>query len=171
MVTIRDAVDDDIPAITAITNALLATTTYEWTEEPHTEASRGAWLAAHRVADHPVLVAVDDDDDGSVVGWAAYGDFRDTAKWPGYRPVVEHTIHVDAGQWGSDVARLLMAALVDRARVAGKRAMIGGIDGENERSIRFHRRLGFVEVARMPGIGEKFGRPLDLVLMQLDINE
>ncbi len=85
--------------------------------------------------------------------------------------MVEHTIHVDTGQWGKDVARLLMAALVDRARAAGKRAMIGGIDGENERSIRFHRRMGFVEVARMPGIGEKFGRPLDLVLMQLDIYE
>ena len=35
-----------------------------------------------------------------MVGWAGYGDFRDTAKWPGYLPVVEHTIHVREGCWG-----------------------------------------------------------------------
>jgi len=47
--------------------------------------------------------------------------------------------------------------------------MVGAIDGENVDSIAFHRRLGFVEVGRLPGIGEKFGRPLDLVLMQLTL--
>ena len=44
--------------------------------------------------------------------------------------------------------------------------MVAGIDSENVGSIRFHERLGFFEVARMPEIGEKFGRRLDLVLMQ-----
>ncbi len=33
--------------------------------------------------------------------------------------------------------------------------------------IRFHERLGFVEVARLPEVGVKFGRWLDLVLLQL----
>ncbi|MCU1501440.1 MAG: N-acetyltransferase [Ilumatobacteraceae bacterium] len=160
---IRDADDADVPAITTIINALLHTTTYEWTEQVHTEQERTAWLAAHRAAAHPVLVAVAD---GEVVGWAAYGDFRDTARWPGYWPVVEHSVHVRADQWGRNVGRELMEALIGRARAAGKRAMVGGIDGENARSIRFHERLGFVEVARMPGIGEKFGRRLDLVLVQ-----
>lgn len=55
------------------------------------------------------------------------------------------------------------------ARAAGKRVMVGGIDSTNVDSIRFHERLGFVEVARMPGIGEKFGRRLDLVLVQLSL--
>jgi phosphinothricin acetyltransferase len=164
MVSIREAGGGDVAAITVIQNALLATTSYEWTETPHTEADRRVWLEQQQAVGHAVLVAVDDL--GEVVGWAAYGDFRDSAKWPGYLPTVEHTVHVRGDQWGRGVGRRLMDALADHARAAGKRVMVGGIDGTNVDSIRFHERLGFVETARMPGIGEKFGQRLDLVLMQ-----
>jgi phosphinothricin acetyltransferase len=171
MVSIREAVAGDVPAITAIQNALLATTTYEWTEAPHTESERRAWLERQRLDGHPVLVAVADGSPGEVVGWAAYGDFRDSRKWPGYRPTVEHTVHVRGDQWGRGVGRRLVESLVERARTAGKRVMVGGIDSTNVDSIRFHERLGFVEVARMPGIGEKFGRRLDLVLVQRALDD
>ena len=55
---------------------------------------------------------------------------------------------------------------MDEARRLGKRAMIGGIDGTNGPSIALHVKFGFVEVGRLPGVGTKFGKPLDLVLMQ-----
>jgi len=171
MVSIRTAESADVPAMTAIQNALLATTTYEWTETPHSETDRLAWLERQQAAGHPVLVAVDDGPDTEVVGWAAYGDFRDSAKWPGYLPTVEHTVHVRGDQWGRGVGRRLIEGLVEHARAAGKRVMVGGIDSTNVDSIRFHERLGFVEVARMPGIGEKFGQRLDLVLMQRALDD
>ena len=44
--------------------------------------------------------------------------------------------------------------------------MVAAIDGDNHESIAFHERLGFVVVARMPEVGTKFGRWLELVLMQ-----
>ena len=44
--------------------------------------------------------------------------------------------------------------------------MLGGIDATNEASLALHRRLGFVETARMPEVGRKFERWLDLVFMQ-----
>jgi phosphinothricin acetyltransferase len=44
--------------------------------------------------------------------------------------------------------------------------MVGAVDGDNEASIRFHESLGFAVVARMPEVGIKFGRRLELVLMQ-----
>ena len=44
--------------------------------------------------------------------------------------------------------------------------MVGGIAADNLASIALHHRFGFVETARMPQIGFKFGRWLDLVLMQ-----
>ena len=68
--------------------------------------------------------------------------------------------------WGRGVGRALMDALVARRGRDGKHVMVAGIDGDEPGSIRFHERLGFFEVARMPEIGEKFGRRLDLVLMQ-----
>ena len=160
---IRDAVDADLPAIVDIQNALLDTSTHEWTETPHTVEEKRAWLRGLQDAGHAVLVAVDGVE---VVGFAAYGDFRDTAKWPGYLPCVEHTVHVRASHWGAGIGRALVDAVAERARAAGKHVVIAGIDSANVGSIRFHERLGFVEVARMPEIGIKFGRRLDLVLMQ-----
>jgi L-amino acid N-acyltransferase YncA len=163
---IRDADEDDVEAITALTNALIPTTTYEWREEPFTVEERAAWLADKAAAGMPVLVA---DDGGDVIGWAGYGDFRDTGRWPGYRFTVEHTVHVREDQWGRGVGRRLMEVLVDRALTDGKRVMVAAIDASNVDSVRFHERLGFTEVGRLPGVGDKFGRRLDLVLMQRDL--
>ena len=72
---------------------------------------------------------------------------------------------------GFGVGRDLMGALIDKARTSGKHTMIAAIDATNEVSIRFHGRLGFVEVARMPETGAKFGRWCDLVLLQLRLDD
>jgi phosphinothricin acetyltransferase len=160
---IRDAQVADLSAILELVNAFLPTTTTEWTDTPYSLEDRRTWLAKHQQAGHPVLVA---DIDGAIAGFAAYGDFRDSQKWPGYRFVVEHTIHVGERHWGTGVGRALIEALVQRAAAAGKRVMVAAIDGENAGSIRFHERCGFVEVGRMPDIGFKLGRWLTLVLLQ-----
>lgn len=168
-ITIRDATAGDAAAIAEIQNALLATTAVEWTDTPHTPEGRGEWLAARQARGFPVLVATDAGD--TVIGWASYGDFRDSLARPGYRFTVEHSVHVREQAWGRGLGRELMAALIDRARDAGIHAMVGAIDGENDASIRFHEALGFVEVARMPQVGAKFGRWLDLVLVQLILDD
>lgn len=160
---IRDAVPDDAAAISAIYNATVPTTTAAWTEEPETLATRHAWLERQASAGNAVLVA---EVAGTVVGFAAYGDFRDAAKWPGYRFTVENTVHVAADHQSLGIGSALMVELMGRAATAGKRTMVAAIDGANEGSLRFHQRLGFVETARMPQIGFKFGRWLDLVLVQ-----
>ncbi|MFZ0249671.1 MAG: N-acetyltransferase family protein [Acidimicrobiales bacterium] len=166
-VTVREASGADLPAIVGLQNAFLSTTTIEWTETPHRVPERADWLQRQRALQHPVLVAVAADD---VVGWCSFGDFRDTVKWPGYRFTVEHTVHVREDQWGNGVGRALMTCLFESARALGKHVMVGAVTGENEASIRFHERLGFVEVARMPHVGAKFGRWLDLVLLQKQLD-
>jgi L-amino acid N-acyltransferase len=144
-------------------NALLGTTTVEWTVTPRTVDDVGKWLREHEV----VLVA---EERGEVVGLAAFGWFRDVAKWSGYRFTVEHTVHVREDRWRSGVGEALMHALIEKARETGKHTMIAAIDSTNEVSIRFHQRLGFVEVGRLPEVGAKFGRWLDLVLLQLSLD-
>lgn len=160
---IRDATADDLAAISAIYNATVPTTTAAWTEMPETIDERRAWFAGQQGAGNATLVA---DVDGEVVGFSAYGDFRDTTRWPGYRLVVELTVHVTEAHWGTGVGRALITELIARAATAGKTQIVAGIDGDNTASIRFHERLGFREVARLPAIGVKFGRLLDLVLVQ-----
>jgi phosphinothricin acetyltransferase len=162
-VLIRDATNADMPAVRDLYNALVPTTTVAWTESEQTLEERRAWFCNQQQFDYPVLVA---EIDGAVAGFAAYASFRGSGKWPGYRYTVEHTIHVREDHWGAGAGRELLSALVERAVARGFHVMVGAIDGENTGSIRFHERLGFTEVARMPEVGTKHGRWLDLVLMQ-----
>ncbi len=162
---LRDATDDDVESITELVNALLTTTTIEYTDTPHTVDGRREWLHERRARGFPVVVAIAAAD-SQVIGVASYSDFRDSIARPGYAGTVEHTVHVDRVWWGGGLGRALLEELVERARRAGKHVMIGAIDAENVGSLRFHERLGFVETARMPEVGRKFGRWLDLVLVQ-----
>ncbi len=162
-VDIRDATVADMAAVTTLYNALIPTTTVAWTEELEHPSTRVEWFVRQTLANHPVLVA---DADGVVVGFASYGSFRGEGRWPGYRSTVEHTIHVAQAAWGRGVGRQLLTELIDRAADAGIHAVVGAVDADNIESIRFHERLGFAEVARMPQVGLKFGRRLDLVLLQ-----
>ncbi len=162
-IVVRDCTEADLPASLAIFNELIPTTTVAWRDDPFTLEWRTEWFARQQERGFPVLVAVDG---AEVTGVASYGDFRNTPHLEGYRFTVEHSIHVAGDRRGDGIGRLLMDALVDRARGAGLHVMVGAIDGGNVDSIRFHERMGFVEVARMPETGFKFGRWLDLVLMQ-----
>ena len=170
-VRIRDAAydghgadpDGAIAAMRALYNATVSNTTVAWTEEHESLATRQEWLRKQHAAGHPVLLA---ESEGRIIGFASYGEFRNATKWPGYRFTVEHTIHIDAAHQGAGVGGALLEALVERATAAGLHVMIGAIDGENDGSLRFHARHGFVEVARLQQVGFKFGRWLDLVLVQ-----
>lgn len=160
---IRPATTADLDAIRTLFNALIPTTNVAYREHLADEAEIAAWFAAQRAADHPVLVA---DDAGVVAGYVTYGGFRGGDRFPGYRHTAELTIHVDAAYHRKGVGRVLMHALVDTARERGIHVLVAGIDAANEASIEFHRRLGFVETARMPEVGIKFDEWLTLVLMQ-----
>ncbi len=157
---IRNATEADLPAILAITNDAILHTTSSWNVHPTTLEARREWLAARQAAALPVLVA---DIDGIVAGFGSYGSFR---AWDGYRLTVEHSIYVDAAFRRRGVGRLLLTALIDHATDAGMHVMMGVISADNEVSITLHEQFGFETVGRLPEVGRKFDRWLDLVLMQ-----
>jgi phosphinothricin acetyltransferase len=158
--TIRAATEQDIPAITAIYNEVVTHSTAVWTDKPDTEADRLAWMKARHALGYPVLVATDG---AAVLGYGTFSDFR---AWPGYRHTVEHSVYIHAGHRRRGLGLVIINELVEAASVLGKHVLLAGIDGENQASLRLHARAGFVEVARMPEVGCKFGRWLDLIFMQ-----
>ena len=157
---IRDAVESDFSPITAIYNDILTNSTAIYSDQPATLEQRIAWWRERQRLKYPVLVAVDGD---TVLGFASFGDFR---TWPGYRYTVECTIHLSGMARGRGIGTQLMTLLVARARDAGKHVMIAGVDSENIASLRFFERLGFERVAYLPEVGHKFGRYLNLHLLQ-----
>jgi phosphinothricin acetyltransferase len=157
---IRPATAADLPAITAIFNDVIATSTAIYADDPFTLEDRAGWFATRQALGYPVLVA--DDGDG-VLGLASFGDFR---PWPGFRHSVEHSVHIRADARGKGLGSALVAALFAPARALGKHVMIAGVDATNEGSIRMHERLGFVRGAVLREVGRKFDRWLDLEFMQ-----
>ncbi|HEY1393088.1 MAG TPA: GNAT family N-acetyltransferase, partial [Methylibium sp.] len=65
------------------------------------------------------------------------------------------------------LGRALLAELLARCEALGARQMLAVIgDSNNLGSIRLHRALGFNDLGVMKAVGWKFGRWLDVVLMQ-----
>ena len=158
---IEDARDDDLPAILAIYNDVMRTSTAIYREEPATLEERQAWNETRKKNGYPLLVARTDD--APVAGFATFGDFR---AWPGYRFTVEHSVHVADGRRGQGIGTALMQELIARGSALGKHVMVAGIDADNGGSIRMHERLGFEQTGHLKEVGFKFGRWLDLVFMQ-----
>jgi phosphinothricin acetyltransferase len=84
----------------------------------------------------------------------------------GYRYTVEHSVYVAPAMQRRGIGALLLRHLIEDAKALGKHVMVGGIAADNLASLALHVRLGFTETARMPELGYKFGRWLDLVFVQ-----
>jgi len=160
-IDIRPIAPNDLPAIGEIWNALIRDTAATFTNTEKTPEALAAWLAAGDDAGHPRLAATVD---GRLTGFASAGPFR---AGPGYAYTLEHSIILADDAVGKGIANALMARLKTEAKAAGAHSLIAGISGENSRAIAFHERLGFAEVGRMPEVGFKFGRRIDLGLMQM----
>ena len=163
---IRDAGAGDIDGILAIYNDAVANTTAIWNETLVDADNRRAWLAARQQQSYPVLVAVAGD--GSVAGYASFGDWR---AFDGYRHTVEHSVYVRRDLRGGGIGKVLMQALIERARALGKHVMVAGIEAGNSGSIALHLKLGFTRTGLMPQVGCKFGRWLDLAFLQLVLDD
>jgi phosphinothricin acetyltransferase len=158
---LRPARPADVPGILAIYNEIIVSSTAVYALEPTTLAERQAWFDAKQAQGMPLLVA---EDAQGVAGFSTLGDFR--GYWPGYRYSVEHGVHVRRDARGRGLGTALVEALVPLARAMDKHVMIGGIDADNEASLRMHEKMGFKRVARFEQVGHKFGRWLDLVFVQ-----
>ena len=162
-ITIRDAVEADLPGIMDIYNDAVANTTAIWNEAIVDLANRKAWFSARRERGFPVLVAMRGK---QVIGYASYGDWR---AFDGYRHTVEHSVYVRGDSRGTGTGKRLLKALIDRASFNGVHMMIAGIEAENNASIKLHEKLGFRVVGRFSEVGIKFGRWLDLTCMELKV--
>jgi phosphinothricin acetyltransferase len=160
---IRQARPTDAASIAEIYNDAVLTSTAIWNDVTVDETNRAQWIAGRQGSGFPVLVAVEGDE---VIGYASYGDFR---PHDGFRHTVEHSVYVRGDQRGAGVGGALMARLIEAARETDVHVMVAAIESGNTGSIRLHEKLGFVETGRMPEVGTKFGRWLDLVLLQLTV--
>ena len=150
----------DGEAIRAIYNVEVQTATVTFDLVPRSAEDQRRWLEARSGA-HVALVAVDDG--GAVAGFASLSPYRDR---PAYNTTVEDSVYVRRDRQGLGVGTLLLGGLLDAATASGFHAVMARIVEGHEASIGLHARLGFAVVGTEREVGRKFGRWLDVVVMQ-----
>ena len=156
---IRPARPEDAEALRQIYNREVSSSTVTFDLVPRTLEDQLTWQLARSGA-HAVLVAEIDDE---VVGFASLSPYRDR---PAYNSTVEDSIYVRSDQRGRGVGHTLLSALVATAAQHGFHTVIARIVGDHEASIALHASLGFTVVGTEREVGRKFGRWLDVVVMQ-----
>jgi phosphinothricin acetyltransferase len=164
-VSIRPATPADIPAITRIYAHAVQHGTASFELEPPDEAEMTRRQQALLDGGFPYLVATGNGaGDSTVLGYAYAGPYRAR---PAYRFSVENSVYVAADAHRRGVGRALMDRLIAESVARGYRLMIAVIgDSAQTPSIELHRAAGFKLVGAFEGVGYKFDRWLDTVLMQ-----
>ncbi|HMO72543.1 MAG TPA: N-acetyltransferase family protein [Paracoccaceae bacterium] len=159
---IRPAGPGDAEGILAIWNPLIRDTAVTFNAVEKTAQEVAGMVATRQAAlGNGFLVA--EGAGGAIAGFATWSQFRGGV---GYARTAEHTILLGPAARGRGLGRKLMAAAEEAAREEGIHSMFGGVSAENPAGVAFHAAMGYAEVARLREVGWKFGRWMDLVLMQ-----
>jgi L-amino acid N-acyltransferase len=157
---IRAAEPADAPAIAAIYNEAILTTTATFDTEPKSEEDQRQWFEEHGPR-HPVLVA---EEDGQVIGWASISRYSDRCA---YGDTGETSTYVTESSRGRGVGRALKLALIEEARRLGYYTLIARVADGSEASLHLNESLGFRRVGTLREVGLKFGRRIDVHFLQL----
>ena len=160
MIELRAATENDLCRIRDIYNEAVVNTTATFDTEPRSVDQQRAWFFLHRDR-HPVWVATDGD---AVVGWASLSPWSDRCA---YDTTVEISVYIEPDYQGKGVGSRLLETVLREGREHGNHTVLARIVEGNGSSIRIHEKFGFQRVGVMKEVGFKFGRFLDVHLLQL----
>ncbi|WP_296185100.1 GNAT family N-acetyltransferase [Pseudomonas sp. UBA1879] len=164
--TLRDALDHDMPAVQRIYAHHVIHGTASFELEPPTLVQMLQRRADIRANGLPYVVA---EANGEIVGYAYATLYRPR---PAYRFTVEDSVYVREGMAGLGIGQQLLETVIQRCTDDGRRQMVAIIgNSENLASVRLHERLGFRTVGVFESVGFKHGRWLDTVIMQRELGE
>jgi L-amino acid N-acyltransferase YncA len=159
-ITIRVATRADMPTIVGIYNWAINQTFATIDSEPLSAEEAAAWWD-ERASQRMTLVA---EDDGDVVGWAQLLPWRQR----GFE-VVEDLVYVDPVHQKKGVGRELLSGAIEAARSTGCRTIVASVAADNTPGLKLHQSLGFETVGTLKNAAYKFGRWMDITLVQRQI--
>jgi L-amino acid N-acyltransferase YncA len=160
MIHIRSATVSDQQAIMEIYNDAVANTTATFDTEPRSIQKQMEWFHRHKT-NHPVLVA---EEDNRVIGWASLSPWSDRCA---YDTTVEVSVYVDKDFRGKGVGSTLLEQVTMEGKKLNNHTVLSRISEGNEISIHLHEKLGYRHIGVMKEVGFKFGKFLDVNMMQL----
>ena len=162
--TIRACTEDDVHAVVEIYGDRVLHSTASFELEPPTLEEMKRRRRVILEGGYDYLVA---ETGSGIVGYAYAGSYHSR---PGYRFTIENSVYVRDGCAGAGVGTRLMQTLLAACEKKPFRQMLAVIgDSTNQASIALHRRCGFRMIGTLPSVGFKFGRWIDVVLMQKEL--
>lgn len=158
-IQLRPASVLDATQIAAIYNPYVLESTISFEEQPVSIDEMAGRIAQILQDQLPWLVACDEDDGGTVLGYAC------ASKWrvrPAYRHSVETSVYLRPSATGRGLGRQLYHALLSQLAAQGFHTAIGGIALPNAASVALHEQLGFAKVAHFTAVGFKSGKWVDV---------
>lgn len=157
---IRPATTEDVPAVTDIYNQAVLGTTASFDVVPQCQEDRLRWFAGRKPR-HPVLAA---EEDGRVIGWGSLSPYSDRAA---YDATAEISIYIDQDHQRRGLGAALGDRLLEEARTQELHVLLARVCTENVASMNLFRRMGFTEAGCMHEAGRKFGRWLDVAILEM----
>lgn len=158
---IRASKEDDIVAVHRIYEHEVLTGTATFDETPPSIEEFRIKREAILKLGYPFLVA---EIDGEV---AAYGYVMPYRERSAYSKTVENAIYVSPEHRIAGIGFALMDAVLKECKKIDLKNIIAVIgDSENMGSVKLHKKLGYRKVGILRQVGFKFGRMVDVVLMQ-----
>ena len=156
---IRLARISDAESIMEIYNDEVTSGTATFDLTPRSLQEQKDWLS-ERSGVHVVLIA---ESEREVIGFGSLSRYQTR---PAYSTTVENSVYVRPSDQGKGVGLALLDALIKKAAEHGFHTIIARISAESQGSIATHKKAGCKEVGREIETGRKFGRWLDVVVMQ-----
>lgn len=159
MLIIRRAKIGDLTSITDIYNEAIEKTVATFDTTPKTIEERKNWFTNHGPK-NPILVAEKEE---NILGWASLSEWSDRCA---YSDTAEISLYVKEEYQRKRIGRKLLEAIIHEGEKAGLHTIIARITEGNETSIQLHESVGFFHIGVMKEVGLKFGKRLDVYLMQ-----
>lgn len=154
---IRKAEQRDLPALLDIYNYEVVNGTATFDKTPQTLAQRQVWFDAHNIENHPLYVAVCENE---VAGYVSLSAYREKEA---YRSTVELSVYVHPDHRGKGIAAAMLAFILDEARRDETiHTVVSVITSGNVASVKLHEKFGFTFGGTLKEVGVKFDRYLDI---------
>ena len=159
MLKIRQAKLNDLKDITEIYNEAIQKTVATFDTQIKTIEEQKKWFNEHG-AKNPIIVV---EQNGNVVGWSALTQYSTKCA---YSDTAEISLYIKEKNQGKGIGKQLIEEIVKKGKNAGLHALIARITEGNKTSIHLHESVGFQHAGVLKEVGFKFGKRLDVYLME-----
>lgn len=162
MISFQPVSDTDLPQIKEIYDYYILNSTSTFHSEPILIDE----LKGILYINHPKYASYLIKDSGEVIGYCFLSRYKNRQA---YDRTAEVSLYLKPEHAGKGTGTIAMDYIEKAAKERGIHVLIGTLSGDNLASMKLSEKMGFLKVAHLKNVGEKFGKILDVIIYQKEI--